>query len=402
MKKINVGIIWANPYNGNLGVSALAYSSLYLLEKISRQKNIKFVYTVIDGSGPKNDTLEIGDYKIEITNLAWDYTGTFKSFLKVALYKWKQIFTSVKLHIIFDIGGGDSFADIYGIERFRKINGSKKIFRLMGIKQVLLPQTIGPFSSAEAKKEGKKSINKSQLVLARDKQSFDFIRKMLPGKKVYELIDVAFFMPYKFNKFKNDKVKIGINISGLQWNGGYTQNNQFDLKSDYKELMTNIINYFLSDSHNEVYLVAHVISPNYQKIENDLKVCHEVNQIYPSTFVAPVFKNPIEAKSFISGLDFFTGARMHACIASFSTGVPVYPLAYSRKFNGLFGDTLNYKYYGDLVNANNDEVFDNMKIAFEKRLELKENIQKILETTIAEKDIQLTKLISDEIMQLTK
>ena len=93
---------------------------------------------------------------------------------------------------------------------------------------------------------------------------------------------------------------------------------------------------------------------------------------------------------------------MHACIASFSTGVPVYPLAYSRKFNGLFGDTLNYKYYGDLVNANNDEVFDNMKIAFEKRLELKENIQKILETTIAEKDIQLTKLISDEIMQLTK
>ena len=270
MKKINVGIIWANPYNGNLGVSALAYSSLYLLEKISRQKNIKFVYTVIDGSGPKNDTLEIGDYKIEITNLAWDYTGTFKSFLKVALYKWKQIFTSVKLHIIFDIGGGDSFADIYGIERFRKINGSKKIFRLMGIKQVLLPQTIGPFSSAEAKKEGKKSINKSQLVLARDKQSFDFIRKMLPGKKVYELIDVAFFMPYKFNKFKNDKVKIGINISGLQWNGGYTQNNQFDLKSDYKELMTNIINYFLSDSHNEVYLVAHVISPNYHKIENDL------------------------------------------------------------------------------------------------------------------------------------
>ena len=31
------------------------------------------------------------------------------------------------------------------------------------------------------------------------------------------------------------------------------------------------------------------------------------------------------------------GARMHACIAAFSSGVPVVPMAYSRKFEGLFG-----------------------------------------------------------------
>ena len=28
---------------------------------------------------------------------------------------------------------------------------------------------------------------------------------------------------------------------------------------------------------------------------------------------------------------------MHACIAAFSAGVPVIPMAYSRKFEGLFG-----------------------------------------------------------------
>ena len=32
----------------------------------------------------------------------------------------------------------------------------------------------------------------------------------------------------------NEKFKIGINISGLLWSGGYTMNNQFDLSVDYK------------------------------------------------------------------------------------------------------------------------------------------------------------------------
>ncbi|MEP7230444.1 MAG: polysaccharide pyruvyl transferase family protein [Ginsengibacter sp.] len=394
MKKINVGLIWANPYSGNLGVSALAYSSLYLLEKVSKQKNIEFTYIIIDGSGPENDTLNIGECSVDITNVVWDYTGTFKTFVKVALFKWKQIFTAARLDIIFDMGEGDSFSDIYGIRRFRKINGSKKLFRLMGKKQVLLPQTIGPFYSEEAKTAGNESIDKTQLVLARDRQSFNYITKNLPEKKVYELIDLAFFMPFEKTTLENDKVKIGINISGLLWHGGYTKDNQFSLKTNFKDLMIRTINYFLADDNNDIFFVAHVISPNYENLDNDLKVCHELNKIYPSAKLAPAFKNPIEAKSFISGMDFFTGARMHSCIASFSAGVPVYPLAYSRKFNGLFGDTLGYEFYGDLVNSEIDDVFNDMKSAFSKRLELKEKINSILQDEVSKKETMLLDLIS--------
>ncbi len=53
--------------------------------------------------------------------------------------------------------------------------------------------------------------------------------------------------------------------------------------------------------------------------------------------LAPDFPDPSSAKTYIAGLDFFAGARMHACIAAFSSGVPVVPMAYSRKFQGLFG-----------------------------------------------------------------
>lgn len=287
-----------------------------------------------------------------------------KSLTKLALLNWHKVIKLSRFDIIFDIGEGDSFADIYGIRRFRKINASKKILRLLGKKTVLLPQTVGPFSSREAKRDESISIKKSHLVLTRDKQSFDYVQELLPEKKVYELIDVAFFMPYKTDEKKASKVKIGINISGLLWNGGYTQDNQFGLQTNYRELMHKIINYFLQNDQHKIYLVVHVLSHDGQLLDDDIKISHELKELYPDTIVAPLFTSPIEAKSFISNMDFFTGARMHSCIAAYSTGVPVYPPAYSRKFNGLFGEALDYSYYGDLVHSDTDTVFEKMRSVF--------------------------------------
>ena len=70
---------------------------------------------------------------------------------------------------------------------------------------------------------------------------------------------------------------------------------------------------------------------------------------HPNLFLAPFFLSPSEAKSYISSMDLFLGARMHACIAAFSAGVPVLLLGYSRKFSGLFKDSLNYPYVLELA-----------------------------------------------------
>ena len=64
---------------------------------------------------------------------------------------------------------------------------------------------------------------------------------------------------------------------------------------------------------------------------------------FPGAVRAPDFTNPSEAKSYISSLDFLVAGRMHACIAAVSAGVPVVPVAYSRKFSGLFGQ-LDYSW----------------------------------------------------------
>src|SRR5690606_26009817 len=116
------------------------------------------------------------------------------------------------------------------------------------------------------------------------------------------------------------------------------------------KLMIGVLDYFQGQDNVEVHLVSHVL-PEHQAVEDDYQAAKELQREFPEIVLAPRFATPVEAKSYISGLYFFTGARMHACIAAFSTGVPVYPLAYSRKFNGLFTDTLQYEWLGDCVNT---------------------------------------------------
>ena len=56
-------------------------------------------------------------------------------------------------------------------------------------------------------------------------------------------------MPHTKKNFNSDNMHVGLNVSALLWNGGYTNNHQFGLTVDYKKLIYSIINYFLKLQH---------------------------------------------------------------------------------------------------------------------------------------------------------
>ena len=88
---------------------------------------------------------------------------------------------------------------------------------------------------------------------------------------------------------------------------------------------------------------------------------------------------------------------MHACIAAFSSGVPVLPLAYSRKFGGLFG-TLDYDELADCKALDNDEILARMDAAYENRAALKLKIAEALtraEERLGRYEAMLKDLIED-------
>ena len=95
------------------------------------------------------------------------------------------------------MGEGDSFSDIYGLSRFNETNRNYSLFKYFRKKILFLPQTIGPFKSNEVKIKAKKTLDDADIILTRDHLSFNCATDLSSNNNIINLIDVAFFLPFK-------------------------------------------------------------------------------------------------------------------------------------------------------------------------------------------------------------
>lgn len=388
-----MNIILANApvKNGNRGCVALSLSTLYIIDKILNGRNIPHAFYLPQSGYDKKEehTIKAGKVNLKFISLMDITPLSIKQQIKnIAKYKEYQATKEAyqEADFILDIGQGDSFADIYGKRRFDWIFSQYRLGMKYKKPYCILPQTIGPFKDASIRTQACKGISYAKCVMARDKQSYDYVKELLPDKSVTEIIDVAFFMPFNRKEFNKDFIHVGLNVSALLWHGGYTRDNQFGLNVDYPSVIRSIIDYFLKQANVKVHLIPHVVGGE-RHVENDYAVSYDLFEEYnhPNLILSPLFLDPISAKSYIAGMDFFMGARMHSTIAAFSSEVPVVPMAYSRKFNGLFTDTLQYPYMADMKVQSEAEILDGIKQCYEQKDKLKEIEHDRMQTTVEER-----------------
>ena len=355
-KKIKICLMWHNINSANYGVAALAIAHLVMVVNAAKSNGLRVCIDTVGTAGVsqlsvKNDLeKKLG---VEISHIEFGLRDIAKKLLSL---RWSEInfLNNHHYNFIMDIGEGDSFSDIYGLKRFFVFSLSKWLAIREGVPLVIAPQTIGPFKHRVALRLAGYLMKKSTAIFVRDHKSSDFLNNI--GIKHIEVSDVAFLLPYDSLPKLTDSV--GINVSALLWHGGYTKNNQFELNINYKELVIDLINQFIA-RNKKVYLISHVITDAYE-VEDDYRVALSIKQdLYganDAVILAPKFKSPIEAKSYISQMQFFIGSRMHATIGALSSGVPTIPLAYSRKFSGVFG-SIDYPYTIDtFINNTNESV----------------------------------------------
>lgn len=361
---MRVGLFGISLYNNNKGVVALAYSAFNIIDDICNKSDVDVDYILF-----YNDPQKAIDEAAE--NIKID-----KNKITIAGVNYKSIKDLIKLKnsikscdIVIDFTGGDSFSDIYGLKGMIKVSIAKIMTIKLNKKLILAPQTYGPYNRFISRALAKYIISNANMVLSRDKKSVDIISKLIK-RDIPICTDVAFTLPYTKNEFNSDKIKVGINISALLYNGGFNRNNQFGLNFDYKMFMENVVEKLNTDNRYELHFIPHVIGKEneYDHIENDVKICNEFAEKYGG-IAAPAFTDPIDAKSYISGMDIFIGARMHAAIASFSAGVPTIPISYSRKFDGLFNN-IGYDYIIDCRKMD-------MDTAVSKTIEYVENSEEL-------------------------
>lgn len=173
-------------------------------------------------------------------------------------------------------------------------------------------------------------LRRYALVAARESITYAAVKEV--GANALLMPDPAFLMKAKaceVEDFLLQKEVIGINISPMIINN---ERNQGAAYANYREL----IQYILDNTDAYIALIPHVVWAN-----NDdripLKQLHDdfgQNQrlILVDDHTAP------ELKYIISKCSFFVGARTHATIAAYSTGVPTLVVGYSVKARGIARD----------------------------------------------------------------
>jgi colanic acid/amylovoran biosynthesis protein len=318
--------------SGNLGVGALTVSNIALVSEAARAEGRQAIFTVIGPAEP-------GPVYVTGAHIAALPMNT-RTLFDPQRY-WR---TLGQLDAIIDIGGGDSFAGIYGAKRFGFLWLTKMFAVLRGKPLLLAPQTIGPFDHQPWRWLAGLAMNRAKAVVARDPMSYAAITEIAPNARRIEAIDVAFVLPFARPEQKRDGIiRVGINVSGLLFHGGYEGNNGFGLDVDYAALMTRFMDALLQRRDVEIQLITHVVSTE-QSVDDDAHVADLLAARDRRIVRVPDFGSPSAAKSHIAGLDLLVAGRMHACIAAFSSGVPVVPVAYSRKFTGLFEGVLGYRH----------------------------------------------------------
>lgn len=405
----SVTILGASFDTGNLGVSALAWSSVRVIQTrwpdaeivmagVGRQPG--WVQIQMDG---RSEALPTRPIRFCGNILTADHLVKLYAALVLCRIfpflrrRWSSHNTTLgallRAEMFCDITGGDSFSDIYGCGRLFRGFLVKRLCQLTGRPYVLLPQTYGPFKSRTARMLARAVLARAEAVYSRDQESLQELRQLMAKRKMRAVPqlcpDIAFVLeprepqtdfPAKDNlqlKTQNSKL-IGINISGLLYSGGYTQNNQFGLACDYKRLVKDIITYFARQQDCCVMLVPHVI-PDNMPVENDLQASKAVWQSLPKELQEKVFVvdgqyDQNEIKYIIGRCDFFLGSRMHATIAALSQCIPAVGMAYSKKFAGVFQTVGVANYVVDMRSMNESETLTRIEELYQK----KEDAQKIL------------------------
>jgi colanic acid/amylovoran biosynthesis protein len=412
----HIVLIGASFNTGNLGVSALGWSSLHLLLDKWPQANIEILRS--ERSRGQN-LIDVDGYQMQLDNwpIRFCYDPVTRDhfwklllgvifvallpFLRSGFAKQKSTLGVIcRADLIVDITGGDSFSDIYGIKRFVLDYFTKRLCQMTGKPFVMLPQTYGPFKNPVTRLLASRVLKKTARIYSRDKEGIEVIKELIGRTDKLALCpDVAFILDAKmpdrssvdnrqlWNLLFGQKKKkvIGLNVSGLLYNGGYTGNNEFGLKSPNRELIKKIIDHFSDLPDTNILLVPHVVSHRHE-IENDLIACHQVRDdlsthLQNKVFIAePKDTNPFfdhcEIKYIIGKCDFFIGSRMHATIAAISQCVPTIGLAYSKKFAGVYETVGVSDCVIDLRNMDNHQVLDRVKKLFKKSENIKQTLIK--------------------------
>jgi colanic acid/amylovoran biosynthesis protein len=380
-RRLSIGLLWHSLRCFNLGNGALTLSHIRILNQAAKAAKRPISIRVMEDGGELR-------YPPTDDNVTEEALEEAHKRILPNTQLWRAI---SDCDIVFDVGNGDLFSDLYGLDYFFLVTGQRIAALAQNVPLVLSPQTIGPFRQPHLKSLAGELSRQCEKVFARDAESLLLLNELgVTGAQ--QCVDVAFRLPFEHREpTPRRRIHFGFNVSGLLYDDATSKQFGFGLKADYPTVVRKLIATIKKRADISLILVPHVVGP---AANSDVTVCRQLAREFDLQ-MAPEFNSPIEAKSFIARLDVLVASRMHATIAAVSSGVPVVPLAYSRKFSGVLR-SVDYPLVGDLLSEDLDDVIQSVEHALTRLDELRaaaENSNAVAQRKLDEYQAYLTELL---------
>lgn len=243
--------------------------------------------------------------------------------------------------------GGDNISLDYDLGSLYDIVGYIDNAKRLGKPAVLWGASVGPFSrKPHVEAFMRQHLADYAAITVRETETAKYLRG-IGIENVIEVTDPAFTMlpePFVIDEILPEAPEglVGINVSPLVRNFRVNEASRTQLDHDVATFVRE-----LAERGYGVVLLPHVGPLDGNSWNSDYHYLAGLMQKYgldhPRIRLAPATLNAAQLKYLISQFRFFIGARTHATIAAFSTGVPTLSIAYSIKAKGinrdLFGDT---------------------------------------------------------------
>lgn len=226
--------------------------------------------------------------------------------------------------------GGDTYC--YGDNHATQV--LTRELKKAGKKTVLWGVSIGEEDLTEEKSE---SLRDFDAIFAREPITYELLKRRAANDNIYLFSDPAFCMeraevePVEGFTKKNT---LGFNISPL-----VAQKNP-----RAKEIAEEFIDFIFENTTMRVLLIPHVT----EKDNNDHDFMNTICEKFRDTGrieILPPTLGARDYKGYIAHTRFFIGARTHATIAAYSSGVPTIALGYSVKARGIARDIFGEEKY---------------------------------------------------------
>ncbi|BBO80268.1 hypothetical protein DSCO28_08340 [Desulfosarcina ovata subsp. sediminis] len=256
----------------------------------------------------------------------WRYRVQWGGLAALVPQKTRQMYGVVldsEIDIVLDVAGF-AYGDQWGSRSCDELAYSCKRWHKQKTKVILLPQALGPFTSARIKDRIMRAVDNMDLIFPRDTISYQYLTDVV-GMRSNIIMAPDFtnllegILPSDFDVDKNKFCIIP--------NYRMIDRTSPEQSAAYLPFMVKCSRYLFAKGIKPFLLV--------HEGENDLKLANQINEAMHGSMAIVQESHPLRIKGIIGACEGTIGSRFHGLVSALSQGVPSLSTGWSHKYKAL-------------------------------------------------------------------